>query len=123
MLAAVEGTESGSRFKRRIVVAGEMLELGETGAELHRKSGENVARNRIDLLVGVRGLGRELIEGARAAGMAAESTLFCESSEEAAKWLIDRVQEGDLLLVKGSRGVKTDLIVDALKQRYELEGS
>ena len=57
--------------ERKIVVAGEMLELGATGAELHREAGRQIAALGIDLLIGVRGLAREIVAGAREAGMSA----------------------------------------------------
>lgn len=115
MLAVVTGME------RKIVVAGEMLELGASGPDMHRKSGENIAANKIDQLIGVRGLAAEIIAGARSAGMPEARTSYCASSEEAAVFLVEKIKPGDLVLVKGSRGVKTELIVDALKQRFELE--
>jgi UDP-N-acetylmuramoyl-tripeptide--D-alanyl-D-alanine ligase len=90
---------------RRIVVAGEMLELGSGGETLHRASGEHMARQRIDLLVGVRGLAASMVEAARGAGMRAE---FVPSAEEAGEWLARETQPGDLILVKGSRGVKLE---------------
>jgi UDP-N-acetylmuramoyl-tripeptide--D-alanyl-D-alanine ligase len=105
-------------FKRRIVVAGEMLELGETGAELHREAGRRVAELGIDLLIGVRGLARELIDGAREAGMSARSAIFCETPQEAAEIVARESQPGDLMLVKGSRGVKTEAVVERMKQLY-----
>ncbi|HVG29422.1 MAG TPA: hypothetical protein VM864_06845, partial [Pyrinomonadaceae bacterium] len=70
----------------------------------------------------VRGLARELVEGARAAGMSAEATRFFESSEEAAAALDEFVRAGDLVLVKGSRGVQTDKVVKLLKERHEERG-
>ena len=66
----------------------------------------------------VRGMARELIEGAREAGMNAEALRFFESSEEAADALAKVVRAGDLVLVKGSRGVHTERLVEALKERY-----
>ena len=111
--------EGGAGARRRIVVAGEMLELGPTGAALHREVGRAIARAGIDLLWGVRGLAREIIEGARAAGMSAAATRFFESADEAAAALVDEAREGDVILVKGSRGVQTDRIVEALRERYD----
>jgi UDP-N-acetylmuramoyl-tripeptide--D-alanyl-D-alanine ligase len=105
-------------FKRRIVVAGEMLELGETGAELHRETGRRVAELGVELLIGVRGLARELVDGARQAGMSAQSAIFCETPAEAAEIVAGEVQPGDLVLVKGSRGVKTEGVVERMKQLY-----
>ena len=67
----------------------------------------------------LRGLGRELVEGARAAGMSDSAARVFESSEEAAAAAVEFVRPGDLVLVKGSRGVHTERVVEALKERYE----
>ena len=111
--------QGGEGVGRRIVVAGEMLELGAEGAALHREAGREMAGYGIDVLWGVRGLARELVEGARAAGMARSATGFFESSVEAAAEIVGYVRPGDLVLVKGSRGVHTEKVVEALKERYE----
>src|SRR5580658_2347665 len=58
--------------QRRIVVAGEMLELGPAGEEMHRKAGESMAKYGVDLLIGVRGLAQAMVEGATRAGVSAE---------------------------------------------------
>ena len=105
---------------RRVVVAGEMLELGEAGPGLHREAGRSLAALGIDRLIGVRGLARDLIEGAREAGMSDEAAVFCETPDEAAEMILREAQEDDLILVKGSRGVKTEIVVERLKQRWEL---
>jgi UDP-N-acetylmuramoyl-tripeptide--D-alanyl-D-alanine ligase len=102
--------------KRKIVVAGEMLELGVTGAALHREAGRRIAELGVDLLIGVRGLAREIVEGARAAGLNAESAIFCETPNEAADILTREASAGDLILIKGSRGVKTEIVVERMKQ-------
>ncbi len=109
-----------SSCRRRIVVAGEMLELGEAGAALHREAGRKIAELGVDLLIGVRGLAREIVEGAREAGLKPESALFCETVDEAASVLEGEAREGDLILVKGSRGVKTETVVERMKQRREV---
>jgi len=103
---------------RRIVVAGEMLELGEHAAELHRHCGREIAQRGIDVLIGVRGHARELIEGAQEAGMAPEASHFFDTIEDATRWLFDNVRSGDLVLVKGSRGVRLDRVVSHLRQRF-----
>src|SRR5215210_4637340 len=61
--------QGGEGVERRVVAAGEMLELGEEGAALHREAGRDIAGFGVDVLWGVRGLARELIEGARESGM------------------------------------------------------
>lgn len=110
--------ESEARAARRIVVAGEMLELGAEEALMHRQAGRDIAHAGIELLWGVRGLAREMLEGAREAGIG--ETRFFENSEEAAAALVCEVREGDLVLVKGSRGVRTDKVVSMLCDRFPL---
>jgi UDP-N-acetylmuramoyl-tripeptide--D-alanyl-D-alanine ligase len=90
---------------RRIVVAGEMLELGPAGEELHRRSGQHMAEKKIDVLLGVRGLAQPMVEAARSAGMRAE---FVASAEEAGEWLARETRDGDVVLLKASRGVKLE---------------
>jgi UDP-N-acetylmuramoyl-tripeptide--D-alanyl-D-alanine ligase len=105
--------------RRRIVVAGEMLELGPSAAELHKEAGRQIARLGIDRLIGVRGLAGEMVAGAREAGMSNQAAFFVNTPEEAAEKLIREIRDGDLILVKGSRGVKTEIVVERLKQKFE----
>jgi UDP-N-acetylmuramoyl-tripeptide--D-alanyl-D-alanine ligase len=105
---------------RLMVVAGEMLELGPDAASLHRVAGIDIAELGVDVLWGVRGLASEMVEGAASVGL--PSTAFFPSSEEAAAEIINYVSEGDLVLIKGSRGVATDKIVAALKNKFPLTG-
>jgi UDP-N-acetylmuramoyl-tripeptide--D-alanyl-D-alanine ligase len=118
---AEAGGAAGRDARRTFIVAGEMLELGETGAELHARTGREIARLGIDVLWGVRGLATELVAGAREAGMA--EARFFATTDEAAAALLEQVRAGDLLLVKGSRGVHTERIIEALRGRYETKGS
>ena len=112
--------DAKEKVKRRIVIAGEMLELGPESPQMHREAGHEMARMGIDLLWGVRGLATELVAGAREQGSSA--TRFFESSDEAAAAAIDEAREGDLILVKGSRSVETDKVVKALKAKFPLAG-
>jgi UDP-N-acetylmuramoyl-tripeptide--D-alanyl-D-alanine ligase len=114
--------ESTTKPKRRIVIAGEMLELGPDGAEMHKEAGSEIARAGIDLLWGVRGLASEMVEGARSLGMSREAARFFETSEQAAAAICEQVREGDLILVKGSRGVETDKVVKMLRDRFPALG-
>lgn len=104
--------------RRRFVIAGEMLELGTDEQELHRQAGREIAAAGINVLWGVRGLARDILAGAEEAGLA--QTRFFDSSEEAARAVLDEVNAGDLVLIKGSRGVETDKVVKALRQRFPL---
>src|SRR5438876_10379938 len=103
--------EASENVKRRVVIAGEMLELGLHEREMHREAGREIARLGIDVLWGVRGLAAEMVTAASEPGM--KTTRFFESSEAAAAAALDQVSEGDLILVKGSRSVETDKIVAA----------
>lgn len=120
MVRTLSETEAGAR--RRIVVAGEMLELGPESLEMHRDAGREIARLGIDVLWGVRGHASAMVEGALEAGMSRDATRFFESSEDAASALIDEIGEGDLALVKGSRGVRTDKVVSELRTSFALVG-
>jgi UDP-N-acetylmuramoyl-tripeptide--D-alanyl-D-alanine ligase len=102
--------------RRRIVVAGEMLELGLTGPELHRQCGTAMAKNGIDILLGVRGAARQMVEGAQAAGMASE---FVETPQQAGEWLAREVRRGDAVLLKASRGVKLEGALEAWRAHLE----
>ena len=113
----VEGNQSS---KRMLVIAGEMLELGPDEASLHRDVGREIARSGVGLLWGVRGLAKEIVAGANDAGLSAAK--FFNSSDEVAEELIKEVKEGDLILVKGSRGVATDKVVKALREQFPLAG-
>jgi UDP-N-acetylmuramoyl-tripeptide--D-alanyl-D-alanine ligase len=106
--------------KRLLVIAGEMLELGPDEASLHRAAGREIAETGVNVLWGVRGLAKEIIEGAQEAGLS--ETRFFNSSEEAATAVIEEVREGDLILVKGSRGVATEKVINALKEHFPLVG-
>jgi len=108
-LAAMKAT-------RRIVVAGEMLELGAAGEQMHRDAGKHLAGKKIDLLVGVRGLAQAMVEGARQAGTQAE---FMVTPEEAGEWLARETRDGDVVLLKASRGVKLEKALETWNARRE----
>ncbi|HZP61862.1 MAG TPA: UDP-N-acetylmuramoyl-tripeptide--D-alanyl-D-alanine ligase [Terriglobales bacterium] len=95
--------------RRRIIVAGEMLELGPSAAELHRQSGRHIAENKIDVLIGVRGLAQEMVQAAKTGGVQAE---FVATAEAAGEWLARETCEGDVVLMKASRGVKLEKALD-----------
>src|SRR5262249_60726508 len=95
LLAATPG------FKRRILAAGEMRELGATSAELHREAGRFAARcGAIDWVIGVAGDATQLVEGAVGAGLAAEQAKWFQTSEEAAGFLRGLLGPGGRVLGK-----------------------
>ena len=113
-LAAMVDALAAMPAKRRIVVAGEMLELGPQGEWMHRDSGTHMKGKQIDVLLGVRGLARFMVDAAKQEGMLSE---FVETSEEAGDWLAQNVRAGDVVLMKASRGVKLERALERWKER------
>ena len=111
-LQAMVDTLAGMAGKRRIVVAGEMLELGPAGAEMHRDAGRHIGEKKIDVLLGVRGLAEAAVEAAKRAGIRAE---FVASAEDAGEWLRRETRSGDVVLLKASRGVKLENALEIWK--------
>ncbi|MGB7438885.1 MAG: UDP-N-acetylmuramoyl-tripeptide--D-alanyl-D-alanine ligase [Candidatus Acidiferrum sp.] len=107
-------------YRRRILAAGEMRELGPSSANLHREAGEHAGKTgKIDYVIAVQGDAAQIVEGAISAGLRKDQTRFFATPAEAAEFLADFIQPEDLLLVKGSRSVKMERIVDALLGRFE----
>ena len=119
LMSMIETLTDGAHGSQKIVVAGEMLELGEKEKAIHRETGARIAASGVDMLIGVRGLAREMVEGARAAGF--ENVVFADDSDAAGELLIDTIAEGDVVLVKGSRGVRTEKVIERLLEKYKLE--
>jgi UDP-N-acetylmuramoyl-tripeptide--D-alanyl-D-alanine ligase len=99
--------------KRRIVVAGEMLELGPAGEQMHRSAGQHIADKKMDVLVGVRGLAQPMVVAAKTRGIRAE---FVATPEEAGEWLARETRDGDVVLLKASRGVKLERALEKWKE-------
>jgi UDP-N-acetylmuramoyl-tripeptide--D-alanyl-D-alanine ligase len=113
--AMVQALAATPAAGRRIAVLGEMLELGGSAPALHEASGEAAVRHGVDVLVAVGGPAADgFITGAVRAGMPAGRTRKYPDAASACAPVVALVQAGDLVLVKGSRGTRTDLIADAL---------
>ena len=109
---------------RRILAAGEMLELGHSSGELHREAGRAAAASgKLYWIIGVQGDAESFVRGAIEAGHPASRTKFIGSSAEAAGFIADLIEPGDLMLVKGSRGVKMERVVEALDARFPLSSA
>ena len=98
--------------RRRIAVLGEMLELGNAAEHLHREVGRYAAGGGVDLLVGVRGSARTMVEAAREAGLANGAAVFFEDPEDAGEFARHAAGPGDVVLFKGSRGVHVERALD-----------
>jgi UDP-N-acetylmuramoyl-tripeptide--D-alanyl-D-alanine ligase len=107
---------AGTEASRRIAVLGEMFELGDRSSALHADVGRKAAASGVDVLLTVGGpAAAALAEAAVAAGMRSDAVRHFSTSEEAAAAAAALVASGDVVLVKGSRGVKTDRVVERLK--------
>ncbi|HEX7778183.1 MAG TPA: hypothetical protein VF424_03035, partial [Vicinamibacterales bacterium] len=96
---------------------GEMLELGDSARALHAECGRAAAAARVDELIVVGGLSADgLVEGAEAAGFPRARIHRFADSKTAAPFVADLIRRDDLVLVKGSRGTRTDVIVDRLME-------
>ena len=111
-LRAMVDSLAATPAKRRIILAGAMLELGPTGDDLHRECGRYIAEKKIDVLLGVKDAAQHLVEAASEAGMRAE---FVATPEEAGEWLNRETRDGDLVLMKASRGVKLEKALEVWK--------
>lgn len=103
----------GSR--RRVAVLGEMKELGPLAEEEHDALGDVLAESGVAVAIGCGGLASRIIERAKAKGL--NEAIAAEDTAEAAKEALARVKEGDAVLVKGSRGVAAERVVEALLRR------
>jgi UDP-N-acetylmuramoyl-tripeptide--D-alanyl-D-alanine ligase len=98
---------------RRIAVAGEMLELGQSAEPLHRGMGSYLASRGIDVVIGIRGAARFIVDEAKKAGMSDSAAYFFEDPVEAGRLLHRMLRAGDAVLFKGSRGVRVEKALEA----------
>lgn len=116
---SLETVKAATGSARKVAVLGEMLELGDHSARLHAEIGSAAAGADLNLLIAVGGdPARHLAEAARAAGMPVSTVAYAPTSKEAADLALTWIRPGDLVLVKGSRGTRTDEVVDRLKVEF-----
>ena len=94
--------------RRRFAVLGEMLELGPSSEELHRRLGRYAAHHGVDFLIGVSGQASAMVDEAALAGMPPEAARFFDDASEAGAFLRTEARPGDAVLFKGSRGVRVE---------------
>lgn len=117
VLAGAAPTSGPEGSGRRIVVFGDMLELGESEVNEHREMGRAIAASGADVLVAVGALAGEAVKAVKEIGAAVETHHFV-TSKEAAGMVADMARPGDLFLIKGSRGMTLEKIVAALQERF-----
>jgi UDP-N-acetylmuramoyl-tripeptide--D-alanyl-D-alanine ligase len=115
---ALETQKSIRASGRKVAVLGDMLELGEKAPDFHLEVGRKAARSGLDLLIVVGALARLIGDGAREAGMSSDQVLAFDNNQQVGRFLMENLRDGDLLLVKGSRKMKTEEVVLSLKAQY-----
>ena len=114
MLAALETLSRFPAQGRRIAVLGDMLELGEDAAEAHRRIGRAAVSSGVGFLIAMGGRAAEIADGARVSGMSRDHVAVCREPSEAAQILSRTAVNGDVILIKGSRGMRMERILDHL---------
>jgi UDP-N-acetylmuramoyl-tripeptide--D-alanyl-D-alanine ligase len=112
--AAALQTVAAIESKRKILVAGDMLELGAQSIALHEKLGEQIATSKFDRLITVGPLASVMGDSAVVSGMPAAQRMHCETPEAASEALLEMLCEGDAVLIKGSHGAHLEDCVERL---------
>lgn len=99
---------------RRILVSGDMLELGEVSRYFHNQVGLNVANSEIDIFIAVGEMSKEAVEAAVSAGMNKNCVYHCDDSKSAGKLLLEIAREADVVLIKGSRAMKMENVCSTI---------
>ena len=97
---------------RKIAVLGDMLELGNISERVHKEIGEELVRNKFDILITLGKLGKCIADGAKSAGL--DKIFTADTHEQAAEILNGLLNEGDTILFKGSRGMQMEKIIDLI---------
>jgi len=118
-LAAAGEVLSSAEGHRRVMIAGDMLELGDAAEEFHRQAGMRLGESNVDLLIGVGALGRYIAVGAQDANV---ETLSFDSVEELSAEIVDLLKPGDAVLVKGSRSMGMERLVEAITEGFNDAG-
>jgi UDP-N-acetylmuramoyl-tripeptide--D-alanyl-D-alanine ligase len=120
LMQMIEVLSKAPSFSRRILVAGEMLELGKDSDSLHFECGTFAADRKLDMVLGIQGSAREMVRAALDAGMSKSQAHYFADSDAATDFVASTVRSGDLVLVKGSRGVHTEKIVQGLRSQFQV---
>jgi len=111
MSAALEELSQLTAPGRKILVCGDMLELGKYAESMHREIGVKVANSDIDVLWTVGPFSRFVAEEAIANGMPEDRIRSCETSEEVSRFVASQLKKDDIVLIKGSRGMMLENVV------------
>jgi len=109
--------------RRKIAVLGDMLELGKWADDAHLRTGKFAYGSGVDVIVGVGEKGSIIADGARQAGMDRRRIYIKKDNGDASKFLAGFIKTGDVILIKGSRGMKMENISEDLQNRIKnMEG-
>ncbi|HEY7159946.1 MAG TPA: hypothetical protein VH815_01750, partial [Acidobacteriota bacterium] len=100
-------------FNRKVAIVGDMLELGENGIAYHEEAGRHAAKSGVDLLITAGALSQHMAAEARKQGV--PEVHATQSSSEAGELAVKKLHPGDLVLIKGSRGMKMETVIERLR--------
>ncbi|MBC8318627.1 MAG: UDP-N-acetylmuramoyl-tripeptide--D-alanyl-D-alanine ligase [Desulfobulbaceae bacterium] len=126
MCAALKTVQAMNKGNKAVAVLGDMLELGDSSVKAHRQLGETVAITGFNSLFVVGEFSRKVVEGALDARMTINQARQVNSNDEVIDALVEMVHlgelnEGDWILVKGSRGMRMETVIEGLKKQLEME--
>ncbi len=116
--AAIQYLSEIDPIGRKILVIGDMLELGEESPQLHREIGEMIARLNIDLLWTVGKHASEVAKAAKSSGMPGKQISHFQNIIDISSIEIDKIKENDTVLIKGSRGMHMEYLVGKLREFF-----
>lgn len=119
MKQAIEALRDMTGKGRKILVAGDMLELGNLSGRFHHLVGRQAAESGIDLIVAVGKLAEHIVRGAQEAGMNEKNIKLYNLTKEACAAVLNLIKKGDTILVKGSRAMKMEQIVEELETQFK----
>jgi UDP-N-acetylmuramoyl-tripeptide--D-alanyl-D-alanine ligase len=119
MKQAIEALRDMATEGRKILIAGDMLELGTFSGRFHHLVGKQAAESGIDLIVAVGKLAEHVAKGAQEAGMSVKKIKLYAVAKEACEKVATLIKKGDTILVKGSRAMKMEEIVDDLESQFK----
>ncbi|MBU4457850.1 MAG: UDP-N-acetylmuramoyl-tripeptide--D-alanyl-D-alanine ligase, partial [Candidatus Omnitrophica bacterium] len=119
MKGAIEALRDITTKGRKVLVAGDMLELGNLSGRFHHLVGRQAAESGIDLIVAVGKLAEFISNGAQEAGMSKKKIKRCNLTQEACDTVLHLIKKGDTILIKGSRAMRMEQIVKELEAQFK----
>ena len=120
MKQAIEALRDMTVEGRNILITGDMLELGTFSGRFHHLVGKQAAESGFDLIVAVGKLAEHVSNGAQEAGMSQKKIKLCALTKEAREKVAKLIKKGDTILVKGSRAMRMEEIVNDLESQFKV---